>query len=168
MSHLRSFKIKSPCKMSSLLQRLLHILGTATSGELTTVEINSASVISFLAPTYPSIFHSVKVLCLNTPRLPNPVDLLPHLHRLEAFTASRLSIPIYDNDIDIPFVHTLRHLTLSHVSIQWMHGRTFHALESCTLLFPVHHHVLHAFSTTLPNCNNVAKGSGKVRIVGRR
>ena len=62
MSRLSSFKIKFPYEMSCLLQHLLHILGTATGGELTTVEINSASVISFLAPTYPSIFHSVKVL----------------------------------------------------------------------------------------------------------
>ena len=155
MSRLTSFKIEFPCEASSLLQYLLHILGTATSGALTTVEINSASVISFLAPTYPSIFHSVKVLCLDIPRLPNPVDLLPHLHRLEAFTASRLSLPIYHNDVDIPFVHTLRHLTLNHVSIQWMSGRTFYALERCTLLFPIHHHILHTFSTTLPNCNDL-------------
>ena len=155
MNCLMSFKIKFPCEMSSLVQHLLRILGTATSGELTTVEINSASVISFLAPTYPSIFHSVKVLCLDTPRLPNPVDLLPHLHRLETFTASHLSLSIYHNDVDIPFVHTLCHLTLSHVSIQWMSGRTFHALESCTLLFPIHHHVLHTFSTTLSNCKDL-------------
>ena len=155
MSRLRSFKIKAPCKMSSLLQHLLRILGTATGGELTTVEINSASVISFLAPTYPSIFHSVTVLCLDIPRLPNPVDLLPHLHRLETFTASHLSLPIYDNDVDIPFVHTLRHLTLTAVSIQWMSGRTFHALESCNLLFPFHRHILHTFNATLPNCKDL-------------
>ena len=120
MSRLRSFKIKFPCEMSSLLQPLLHVLGTATSGELTTVEIHSASVISFLAPTYPSIFHSVKVLCLDIPRLPNSVDLLPHLHQLEVFTASYLSLPIYPIDVDIPFIHTLCRLTLSTVSIQWM------------------------------------------------
>ena len=155
MSQLRSFKIKCPCEMSSLLQRLLLLLGTATSGELTTVEIDSASVISFLAPTSPSIFHSVKVLCLDTPRLPNPIDLLPHLHQLESLTASHLSLPIYPNDVNIPFVHTLRHLSLRAVSIQWMSGRTFDALESCTLLYPLHRHVLHTFSTTLPNCNDL-------------
>ena len=155
MSQLRSFKIKCPCEPSSLLQRLLLLLGTATSGELTTVEINSASVISFLAPTSPSIFNSVKVLCLDTPRLPNPIDLLPHLHQLESLTASHLSLPIYPNDVNIPFVHTLRHLSLRAVSIQWMSGRTFDALESCTLLYPLHRHVLHTFSTTLPNCNDL-------------
>ena len=155
MRRLRSFKFKCPCETSSLLQRLLRILGTAAGGELTTVEINSASVLSFLAPTYPSIFHSVKVLSLDTPRMPNPVDLLPHLHRLESLTASHLSLPIYPDDVNIPFIHTLRHLSLRAVSIQWMSGRTFHALESCTLLNPLYHHVLQTFSTTLPNCNDL-------------
>ena len=154
MSRLRTLKIKHPCEMSPLLERLLRILGTTASGELTTVEINSQSVISFLAPTYPSIFRSVQVLSLDTPGLPNPVDLLPHLHQLEALTASHLSFPIYHDDVDIPFVHTLRHLALRAVSIQWMSGRTFHILESCTIIFPLRHRVLHAFSTLLPNCNN--------------
>ena len=155
MSRLRTFKIKRPCEMSPLLERLLRILGTAASGELTTVEINSPSAMSFLAPTYPSIFHSVKVLSLDTPGLPNPVDLLPHLRQLEALTASHLSFPIHHDDVEIPFVHTLRHLTLRAVSIQWMSGRTFHILESCTILFPLRHHILHAFHTTLPNCNDL-------------
>ena len=155
MSRLGTFTIKRPCEMSPLLQRLLRILGTTVSGELTTVDINSPNVISFLAPTYPSIFHSIKVLSLDTPLLPDPVDLLPHLYQLESFTASHLSLPTYPNDVDIPFVHTLRHLSLRAVSIQWMSGRTFHALESCTLLFPRHQRVLHTFSTTLPNCDTL-------------
>ncbi len=155
MSRLRTFKIKCPCEMSPLLEGLLRVLGTTASGELATVEINSPSVISFLAPTYPSIFHSIKVLSLDTPRLPNPVDFLPHLHQLEALTASHLSLPIYHNDVNIPFVHTLRHLSLKAISIQWMSGRTSHALESCTLLFPLHQQVLYTFHATLPNCNDL-------------
>jgi len=155
MSRLRTFKIRCPCEMSPLLERLLRILGTTASGELTTVEINSSSVISFITTTSPSIFHSVRVLCLDTPRLPNPVDLLPHLHHLEALTASHLSFPNYHDDVDIPFVHTLRHLTLRAVSVQWMSGRTFHVLESCIILFPLHRHVLHTFNTTLPNCKDL-------------
>ena len=155
MSRLVTFKIKSACEMSPLLDRLLRILGTSASGELATVEINSPSVISFLAPTYPSIFHSIKELSLDTPGLPNPVDLLPHLHQLESLTASHLSFSTYPNDVDLPFVHTLRHLSLRAVSVQWMSGRTFPALERCTLLFPLHRHVLHTFSATLPNCKHL-------------
>jgi hypothetical protein len=155
MSRLRTFKIKSACEMSPLLDHILRILGTTASEELTTVEINSPNVISFLVPTHSSIFHSVKVLSLHTPGLPNPVDLLPHLHQLETLTASHLPLPVYHNDVDLPFVHTLRHLTLRSVSIQWMSGRTFDILESCTLLFPLHRHVLHTFHTTLPNCKHL-------------
>ena len=155
MRRLRTFKIKYACEMSPLLDRLLHILGTSASGELTTVEINSPGVISFLAPTYPSIFHSVKTLLLDTPGMPNPVDILPHLHQLETLTASHLSFPIYHHDVNLPFVRTLRHLSLTAVSIQWMSGRTFHALESFTLLFPLHRHVLRAFSTKLPSCKQL-------------
>ena len=155
MSRLRTFKIKCPCEMSPLLERLLSILGTTASEELAIIEINSPSVISFLAPTYPSLFHSIKVLRLDTPHLPNPVDLLPHLRQLEKLTASHLSLPIYHTDIDIPCVRTLRHLTLCAVSIQWMSGRTFNALESCAILFPLHRQILHTFNTNLPNCSDL-------------
>jgi len=155
MNRLRTFKIKSACEMSPLLDRLLRILGTSASGELTTVEINSANVTSFFAPTYSSMFRSIKVLCLNTPGLHNPVDILPHLYQLEALTATHLSLPIYHNDVNLPFVHTLRHLNLRAVSIQWMSGRTFHALETCTILFPLHRHVLRTFRTTLSNCKSL-------------
>ena len=165
MSRFMTFKFKSACQISPLLDRLLRILGT-TARELTTVEINSANVISFLAPTYPSIFHSVKVLCLNTPGMPNPVDLLPHLHQLETFTASHISFPIYHDDVNLPFVHTLRHLSLRAVSVQWMSGRTFHVLEDCTLIFPLHHPVLHTFSTTLPICTQLMFQGYPLDILG--
>jgi len=155
MSRLRTFRIKSACEMSPLLNRLLCILGTSASGALTTVEINSPDVISLLVPTYPSIFRSIKVLSLDTPRLRDPVDLLPHLHQLETLTAFRLPLPVYHNDVDLPLVHTLRHLTLRSVSIQWMSNRTFHVLENCTILFPLHRHILHTFHTTLPNCTHL-------------
>ena len=165
MSRFTTFRVKSICETSSLLDGLLRILG-ATARELTTVEINSGNDISFLAPSYPSIFHSIKVLSLNTPGVPNPVDLLPHLHQLETFTASHISFPIYNNDVSLLFVDTLRHLSLRAVSIQWMSGRTFHALEHCTLIFPLHHHVLHTFSATLPKCKNLTFQGYPLDILG--
>jgi len=157
MNRLRTLIIKCPCEMSPLLERLLRILGTSASGALTTVEIWSADVISFLIPTHPSIFRSITVLTLDAPRrLSNPVDLLPHLHRLEALTASHLPLPVYHDDVRLPFVDTLRHLTLRSVSIQWMSGRTFRVLDSCTLIIPLHRHLLHTFCTTLPNCKHLS------------
>jgi len=155
MSRFTTLKVQSACETSPLLDGLLRILGTTAGSELTTVEINSANVILFLAPDYPSFFHFVKVLALNTPGILNPVDLLPHLHQLETFTASHISFPIYHNHVHLPFVHTLRHLSLRAVSIQWMSGRTFDVLEDCTLIFPLRRHLPHTFTTTLPNCNHL-------------
>ena len=129
------------------------------------MEINSANVISFLAPAYPSVFNFLTVLSLDTPGISNPVNLLPYLHRLETLTASHIFFSIYHNDLDLPFVHTLRHLRLRAASIQWMSGRTFHALEDCTLIFPLHHHVLHTFSTTLPNCKHLAFHGSPLNIL---
>ena len=155
MSRFTTLKVKCACEASPLLDGLLRILGTTAGSNLTTMEIISENVISFLAPAYPSIFHSVKILSLDTLRIRNPVDLLPHLHQLETFTASHISFPIYHNDINLPFIHTLRHLRLRASSIQWMSGRTFHVLEHCTLIFPLHRRVLHTFSTTLPICKHL-------------
>jgi len=155
MSRLETFKVNCACEMSPLLDFLLRILGTTASPELTTVEIRSANVISFLLPAYSPIFRSVKVLFLDVSGMHSPVDLLPHLHQLETLTASHLSLPSYAHDTNLPFVNTLRHLTLRAVSIQWMSGRTFDVLESCTIRFPLHRHILPVFSTTLPNCKHL-------------
>ena len=156
MGRLRTFVIKYACEMSPLLDRLLHILGATASSELIRVEVASMHVISLLAPTYPSIFHSIKVLCLDTPGMTEPVDLLPHLKQLETFTASQLCLSAYPLDMDLPLVHTLSQLNLKGVSIQWMAGRTFHALKSCTVILPIHHRSVHTLGTLLPNCTDLS------------
>ena len=166
MNRFTTFKIKSTCETSPFLNSLLHILGTTAGPALTTVEINSPNAISYLTPAYSSFFHSVKDLSLNIPGMHNPVDLLPHLHQLETFTVSHLSFLTYPNHIELPFVHTLHHLSLKAASIQWMSGQTFHTLESCALIFPHHHHILHTFSTTLPTCNQLSFQGYPLKILG--
>ena len=166
MSRFTTFRIKSACETSPLLDGLLRVLGATAGSELTTVEISSGNVISFLVPLYPSLFHSVKVLSLDTHGIRDPVDLLPHLHQLESFTASYLPLPTFYGHVDLPFVHTLRHLRLKSVSIQWMSGRTFHVLENCTLIFPLHRQVLPAFNTTLPSCNHLTFQGYPLEILG--
>jgi hypothetical protein len=157
MSRLHTFKIKRACEMSPLLERLLCILGTTASAELTTVEINSANAISFLlAPAYFSIFHSIKVLHLEVPGMEEPVDLLPHLKQLETFIAFHLRLSACPLHVDLPFVNTLRHLKLKAVSVQWMTGRSFDALKSCTLILPLHHHSILTLGTHLPECEELS------------
>jgi hypothetical protein len=157
MEHVRIFKIKRACEISPLLHHILRILGSTASAELTTVEINSANVISFLlGPAYLSIFHSITVLCIETLGMRQPVDLLLHLKQLQTFIASHLRLSTFPLNVDIPFTRTLRHLRLKAVSIQWMGGRTFHALESCTLIFPLRHRSVHSLGTFLPNCKGLS------------
>ena len=156
MSRLTTFKIKCACEMSPLLIHLLSILAATTREQLTTVEINSANVISFLlAPSYSTVFHSVKVLHLDTLGPHAPVDLLPHLHQLESLIASHLSLPFYAHDLDLPFVHTLRYLKLRAVSVQWMRGRTFRALKTCILILPRNHHTIGTLRIILPECRDL-------------
>ena len=166
MSRFTTFKVKSTCETSPLLNGLLHILGGTAGPALTTVEINSPNVISFLTPAYPSFFYSVKVLSLDALGIRNPVDLLPHLYQLESFTVAHLSFPTYPNHIELPFIHTLRHLSLRAASIQWMSDRIFHALEYCALILPRHQHVLHTFHTTLPICNWLTFQGYPLKILG--
>ena len=166
MSRFTTFKVKSACETSPLLDGLLHILGTTASTELTTVEIKSANVISFLASLYPSIFRSVTVLAVDAQGRHDPVDLLPHLHQLETLTASHISFLTYPNDIELPIVHTLRHLSLRASPIQWMSGRTFHILDNCTITFPSYQHGLNTFNTTLPNCNRLIFQGYPLEVLG--
>jgi len=166
MNRLKILKVKSACKMSPLLDHLLRVLGTTASSELTTMEISPAPVISFLLPAYSPIFRSVKVLTLDISGSHDPVDLLPHLHQLEELTASCLSLPIYADYINLPFVNTLRHLRLRAVSIQWMNGRTFYVLESCTISFPLRHHTPPIFGLGLPNCKDLIFQGHPLDILG--
>ena len=67
----------STASPSPLLEYLLLILGTTASAELTTFEINSENVLSFLVPAYSSIFCSIKAPHLETPgMMSEPVDVL--------------------------------------------------------------------------------------------
>ena len=166
MSRFTTFRIKSACETSPLLDGLLRVLGTTAGSELTTVEINSGNVIPILTPLYSPLFHSVKVLSLSTHGIRDPVDLLPHLHQLESFTASHLPLITYHSHINIPFVRTLRHLRVKSVSIQWMSGRTFHVLDDCTLIFPLHQQLLHTFNTSLPNCKHLTFQGYPLEILG--
>jgi len=37
-----------------------------------------------------------------------------------------------------------------------MAGRTFHALKSCTIILPIHHHSVHTHGTLLPTCEDLS------------
>ena len=47
-----------------------------------------------------------------------------------------------------------------------MSGRIFHVLEDCTLIFPLHHSILHTFTATLPNCKHLTFQGYPLEILG--
>ena len=81
----------------------------------------------------------------------NPVDILLSLHKLEIFEAHHLSLQIYPLGADFPLTQTLRDLRLKCVSIQWMAGQTFPALNKCSIIFPEHADALQ--SVSMPSCS---------------
>ena len=60
--------------------------------------------------------------------------ILPDLEQIKKIAIWHGIIPSYALNIELPLVHTLQCLYLSHSSFSWMHGRTFKVLEECTLL----------------------------------
>ena len=99
-----------------------------------------AAVLYLGQPSYSDIFNFLSVLDIRLPRrsMNTPVDILPHLPRLQDFTAYHLYLPIYPPNASLPFAWTLKALSLKSTSIQWMGGQVFPALMDCNVIFPHH------------------------------
>jgi hypothetical protein len=89
-------------------------------------------------------------------RRDTPVDILPHLQRLETFVAHHLCLPVYPPGASLPLIQTLRVLDLRFVSVQWMAGHIFSTLSSCYIIFPHHAGAIQALQpVTMPSCNHI-------------
>ena len=58
--------------------------------------------------------------------------------RTSMFSKRTDYLPMYPHDVDLPVVRTLRRMSTKLVSVQWMSGRTFPALEDCAIIWPRH------------------------------
>ena len=137
MRQLRHLNITEPV-LSPLLRLLLQNVATAAVGELTSMEIHSFPAVQYiLQPAHSSICCSLTTFIAKVPKTNQPVDLLPHFMQLEVLELTNLLLPILDNNSPLPLTHTLRHLYLKSVSIQWMGGRAFSQIEKCTIIAPL-------------------------------
>ena len=59
--------------------------------------------------------------------------ILPDLEQIKRLEIRHGIIPAYSLNLDLPLVNTLQWLYLGHSTFFWMLGRTFRALEECTL-----------------------------------
>ena len=139
-----------------LLEQLTAAMSKDAFPNLTAMGLTGPTNILCLAqPTHSRIYHSLSTLKIQLfKRMDSPVDILPHLPRLETLEACRLCLPFYSPDPPLPLIHTLRFLYLKSVSVQWMAGYIFPVLEKCHLIFPHHADSIHASRpVTMPSCS---------------
>ena len=99
--------------------------------------------------------------------MPDSFDLLPHLLRIEVLDLSNISLPPYADDVDLPLVHSLHHLRLNVVSIQWMGGRKFAQLQSCSIHSPTTYPPL-SFDVYFPICLVLELGHLNAEVITGR
>ena len=148
--------LKLACGFGEFVEPLMTAISRSASPNLTTVHLEeSVGVLYLVQPTCLHINHSLTTLRIQlSKRMDNPVDILPHLHRLKVFEARRLYLPIYPPGASLPLTGTLRILILRSVSIQWMSGQIFPALERCSIVFPHHADIAQALRpVSLPSCS---------------
>ena len=139
LKHLAYFKVATG--FGSLVEPLVTAICQTATPHLTGMELaDPAAVFYPFQPSYLHIFNSLSILHINLPRrsMITPVDILPHLPRLERFTAHHLYLPIYPPGASLPLTQTLQYLSLQSASIQWMGQRVFPALVECYIIFPHH------------------------------
>jgi hypothetical protein len=156
MLRLETFKIFAKCDQSPLLERLLQAVAATTQNQLDIVQVHCPAAVELLShPRHAALFRSIRMLDVEAKGGNSLADLLPHLVQIEDFRASHLRLPTYPLERLLPFVHTIRHLQLKAVSIQWMSGRVFDVLESCTILLPLNHRTLPTQGINLPVCKEL-------------
>ena len=152
LQHLETFKLAPSCNLGNFTEPFMTTIITTVTQSLTVMEVLHPDAASYLVqPAHFQIFSSLMTLRLICRRMHNPVDILPHLHKLEIFEAHHLLLPIYSPSIDLPMIQTLHVLRLKSVSVQWMRDRIFPALEECSIIFPHHADTLQA--VYMPSCS---------------
>jgi hypothetical protein len=163
---LRQLSITEPV-LSPLLRALLQNIATEAVGKLMSMEIHSFHAVQYLLqPGHSSIFCSLTTFIAKVPKMDEPVDLLPHFMQLEVLELTNLLLSIVDNGAPLPFAHTLRHLYLKSVSIQWMGGRTFSRLENCAIIAPLTGPSLH-HDVQLPACTRLHFENWNISPIGQ-
>jgi len=152
LQHLESFTLDASCELGNFLGPLLTAIGTTVTPRFTVMKVfHPDAALYIIQPAHFRAFSSLTTLRLTCRRMQNPVDILPSLHKLEILDAHHLSLPIDLSAADLPLTQTLRSLRLKCVSIQWMVGRIFPALEECSIIFPPYDDIFQP--VYMPSCS---------------
>jgi len=153
--HLVSLRLA--CGFGEFIEPLMTAISRCDSPKLTTIHLEEPAAILFLGQ--PACLHTTNSLTTLkvqlSKKMGNPVDILPHLHRLQHFEARNLCLPFYPPDASLPLTRTLHFLDLKSVSVQWMAGHVFSALKRCNVYFPRDADVIQALQpATMPSCSD--------------
>ena len=149
---LESFKLAASCELGNFLEPLITIITTTVTTHFTVMEVlHPDAVLYIIQPAHFRTFSSLTTLRLTCRRMQNPVDIVPSLRKLEVLDVHYLSLPIHPPAVHLPLTQTLRNLRLKCVSIQWMAGQIFPALEECSIIFPQDANIFQ--SVCMPSCS---------------
>ena len=152
LQHLESFKLAASCDLGNFLEPLLTAITTTVTPHFTVMEVfHPDAALHLVQLAHFQFLSSLTTLRLHCGRTQNPVDILPSLNKLETFEAHHLRLPIYSPGVDLPLTQILRVLHLKSVSVQWIAGRIFPALEECSIIYP--HHADTIQSVYMPSCS---------------
>ena len=156
LKNLKTFYLGQRCDLGGFFEPLMTAITTTTTPQLTYMTLENPNAVLFLAqPDCLHVFCSLTTLEIwLAKRMESPVNILPHLQRLEYFHARHLYLPMYRPGAPLPLIQTLRYLWLKSVSVQWMAGMIFPVLRECSITFPHHFDTIRLQPVTMPACTH--------------
>jgi len=166
LESLESLRLGPGCDPSDYINETMEAIASTATPKLTNLVLATTTVIQRLNPSHwAHIYSQLTALEVDVIKLTEPVDLLRHCARLEELKLSGVVTHHLPHD-ELPLLRTLRRLWLRRTSVQWMVGRTFKRLDSCTLLRPVDTHTIGQTSVIcLPLCTNIAFQSHLIGVL---
>jgi hypothetical protein len=167
LENLQSLSMGIGCDSSQYVKELMEAIASSSTPKLTSLTLAAAAVLQHLNQSqWVHIYSRLTVLEVDIIKFEEPVDLLRHCACLKVLKLSGVVSHRLFSQEELPLLQTLRQLWLQRASIQWMVGRTFERLESCTLLSPVDIHVIDQANVIgLPVCSSILLRSHAVRIL---
>ena len=155
LKHLKRFWLFQGRDLCSSFESLMIAITTTATPHLTRMTLQNLNAVLYLVqPDCLHVFCSLTSLTIWLfERMGGPANILPHLQRLERFDAAHLYLPVYPPDAPLPLIQTLRSLNLKYVSVQWMAGKVFPALETCSITSPHQIDTLRLQPVTMPACD---------------
>jgi len=157
LTSLVSFRLDRGCDLGSFLGPLMTAIIKTARPHLRNLHLCDLSAVLYLVqPARMRIFRHLRTLVISlNKRMESPADILPSLQGLNTLEARHLHLPIYPPDASLPLIQTLRDLRLKSVSVQWMAGKVFPALQRCSITFPHNIDTICLQPVTMPACTSL-------------